>query len=99
MRYEISEKAQQDLFIIEDYLIDKWSIGVLEDFFEKFQKALNMLLERKVLFQKYEDTYFCKFLLTKHNSIIYSYDNDVLYIHRILQNFQNPDDNYKSLEE
>lgn len=98
MRYEISEKAEQDLLHIEDYLLEEWNIDVLEDFFEKFQKAIDILLDEKVFFQKYEDTNFHKFLLTKHNSIIYSYGEDVLFIHRILQNFQNPDDNYKTLD-
>ncbi|WP_326984118.1 type II toxin-antitoxin system RelE/ParE family toxin [Chryseobacterium sp. MYb264] len=98
MRYEISDKAQQDLFNIETYLLEKWDVSVLEDFFEKFQETVKILLEKKVLFQKYEDTYFHKYLLTKHNSIIYSYGDEVLYIHRILQNFQKPEDNYESLK-
>lgn len=98
MRYEISEKAQQDLINIETYLLEEWDVGVLEDFFEEFQKAIILLLERKAIFQKYEDTNFHRFLLTKHNSIIYHYGEDVLYIHRILQNFQDPDDNYKRLK-
>ncbi len=98
MRYEISNKAEQDLLNIEMYLLEKWNISVLEDFFDKFQEAIKILLEKKVLFQKYEDTHFHKYLLTKHNSIIYSYGDEVLYIHRILQNFQNPEENYESLK-
>lgn len=99
MRYEISEKAQQDLLNIESYLLEEWTIDVLEDFFKKFEKAIDILLDKKVFFQKYEDTYFHKFIITKHNSIIYSYGEDVLYIHRVLQNFQDPEDNYKSIKE
>lgn len=98
MRYEISEKAQQDLLNIECYLLEKWSIDVLEDFFEKFKKAITVLLDKKVIFQKYEDTNFHKLLVTKHNSLIYSYEEDVLYIHRVLQNFQDPDENYNTLK-
>lgn len=97
MRYEISEKAQQDLFNIESYLLEDWTIDVLEDFFIKFQRAIDILLDQKVFFQKYEETYFYKFNVTKHNAIIYTYGENVLYIHRILQNFQNPEDNYSSL--
>lgn len=98
MRYEISEKAEQDLINIETYLVEEWNINVLEDFFEKFQKAISLLLEKKAIFQKYEDTNFHKFLLTKHNTIIYYYGEDILYIQRILQNFQDPDDNQKSIK-
>lgn len=72
MRYEISEKAEQDLLHIEDYLLEEWDIAVLEDFFEKFQKAIAILLAKNVVFQKYEDTDFHKFLLTKHNTLIYN---------------------------
>lgn len=49
MRYEISEKAQQDLLNIESYLLKKWSIDVLEDFFEKFKKAITILLDKSYL--------------------------------------------------
>ena len=56
-------------------------------------------MEKNVYFQKYENTHFYKLILTKHNSIIYNYVDDVLLIHRILQNFQNPDENLKSIKD
>ena len=56
------------------------------------------IASEKVLFYRYEDTEFRKYLLTKHNTIIYKIEDDIIYIVRILQNFQNPDDNYKSIE-
>ncbi|MFL9835242.1 type II toxin-antitoxin system RelE/ParE family toxin [Chryseobacterium terrae] len=99
MRYEISEKAEQDLLDIEKYLLAKWNVTVLENFFIKLQKAINLLLEKKVLFKKYENTHFHQYVVTKHNSLIYFYEDDVLYIVRIIQNFQNPDENYQSLNE
>ena len=99
MRYEISEKAERDLLSIEDYLLSKWNVAVLEDFFVKLQQAIRLLLEKKVVFKKYEDTDFHKYSITRHNSIIYYYEDDVLYIVRILQNFQNPDENYQSLND
>lgn len=40
MRYEVSEKAEQDLINIETYLLEEWNREILEDFFEKFQKAM-----------------------------------------------------------
>ena len=51
------------------------------------------IASEKVLFYRYEDTEFRKYLLTKHNTIIYKIEDDIIYIVRILQNFQNPDDN------
>lgn len=97
MRYELSEKAEEDLLHIEAYLLEEWNLDVLIGFFDKFQKAIHILLVKNVFFQKYEGTHFYKFILTKHNTIIYSYGDNVLYIHRILQNFQDPDENYKSV--
>lgn len=98
MRYEISEKVKEDLQNIESYLLERWNLNVLENFFEKFENAIQILLEKKVIFKRYEDTIFYRFLVTKHNSIIYSYGTNVLYIHRILQNYQDPEENYKSLQ-
>jgi len=66
---------------------------VLFDFLEKFRKAINILLNDKIVFQKYKDTGYHKFLLNKHNTIIYNYKYDELPIYGILQNFQNPEDN------
>ena len=37
-------------------------------------------------------------LIIKHNTFIYIIDHDVLKIVKILQNFQNPEDNYNSLK-
>jgi len=51
MRYEISEKAQQDLFNIESYLLEKWTVDVLEDFFENFKKQLTFYWKRKFFFK------------------------------------------------
>ncbi|WP_175620572.1 hypothetical protein [Chryseobacterium schmidteae] len=39
MHYEISEKAQQDLLSIEEYLLEEWGIDILVDFF-----CLNIIL-------------------------------------------------------
>ncbi len=64
MRYEISEKAKEDLLNIESFLVDKWDLNVLENFLEKFENVIKMLLENKVIFKRFEDTVFYRFLLT-----------------------------------
>mgnify|MGYP000700506672 CR=1 FL=1 len=64
-----------------------------------YDKALEILSSEIVVFSFYEDTLFRKFLLTKHNTIIYKIENETIYITRILQNFQNPEKNYKDLTE
>lgn len=97
MPFEFSIKAKEDLLTIEDYLISKWNFEVLEKFLEKLEISIDLLMEKNVFFEKYESTQFYKFLLNKHKTIIYDYDGDLLKIHRILQNFQDPDENKKSI--
>ena len=99
MKIEILSSADKDLKSIEEYLLEKWSYEVLLDFYEKYDKALEILSSEIVVFSIYEDTLFRKFLLTKHNTIIYKIENETIYITRILQNFQNPEKNYKDLTE
>ena len=97
-RLETSTSADLDFKNIEDYLLKEWSYDVLVDFYDKYDKALEILSSEKVGFSRYEETEFRKYLLTKHNTIIYKIENDIIYIVRILQNFQDPNDNEKSLK-
>ncbi|MBP7500754.1 MAG: hypothetical protein KA796_12945 [Chryseobacterium sp.] len=97
-RLETSTSADLDFKNIEDYLLKEWSYDVLVDFYDKYDKALEILSSEKVVFSRYEETEFRKYLLTKHNTIIYKIENDIIYIVRILQNFQDPNDNEKSLK-
>ena len=99
LRIEVLTSADLDLKNIEDYLLKEWSYEVLLDFYDKYDKALEIISSEKVLFSCYEDTNFRKYLLTKHNTIIYKIENETIYITRILQNFQNPDENYKNITE
>ena len=97
-RVEISTDAKFDLIAIEDYLVNKWSEKIADDFYQKLIEAIEILEQGNVIFEKYENTHFRKFLLTKHNTIIYDIQKEVITIVRILQNFQDPEDNYQSLE-
>ena len=97
-KVEISSDAKLDLIKIEAYLINKWSEKVADDFYVKLIDAIEILETGNVLFEKYEDTRFRKFLLTKHNTIIYDIQDNVISIVRVLQNFQDPDDNYNALK-
>ncbi len=97
MQIKYSETAFRDLEAIEDFLLYKWNETVLMNFGIALENCIKTITESVVVFQKYEDTPYHKILITKHNTLIYKIDNDILYIVRILQNFQNPEDNYDSL--
>lgn len=97
MKVDISIAAQQDIDDIESYLLGKWNQKVVFKFFDLLDDAISILEAKNVYFEKYRDTGFMKYLITKHNYIIYDYKDDMLRIHRVINNFQNPDDNYESI--
>lgn len=97
MKVEYSSLAQQDFENIQEYLLHKFGWQVLEKFLDDWDKGIQILRSKIVFFEKYEDTSYRKFLVTKHNYVIYQYQEEVLKIFRIINNFQNPDDNYSSI--
>ena len=97
MRVQFTDESLEDLYEIENYLLEKWSITVFDNFVDRFYNIVEIILEGNVIFQKYEDTDYHKILITKHNTLIYLVENDVLKIIRILQNFQDPEQNYKEI--
>ncbi|SFH83080.1 hypothetical protein SAMN05443292_0322 [Halpernia frigidisoli] len=66
----------------------------MEDFNFKLDHCLQIIMGGFVVFQKYEETIYRKILITKHNTLIYVIKDDVI---RIIQNFQDPEENYKDI--
>lgn len=95
---EILSSADHDLISIENYILTRWSIDVLIDFYDKYDRALKIISSDHILLSQYEDTEFRKYNLTQHNMIIYKIESDIVYIVRVLQNYQDPEGNYKSLQ-
>lgn len=94
-----TNRAKLDLEILEDFLIDNWGFEVLENFYEILQAKVSLLENGNLVHQKYEDTGFHKVLITKHNSIIYEISNDQINFLNMINNFRNPDSNYKLITE
>ncbi|MCY0969415.1 type II toxin-antitoxin system RelE/ParE family toxin [Chryseobacterium wangxinyae] len=99
MKIKFSDESLLDLRSIESYLLEHWDAKIYDDFLTKFDETIKIICAGNVVFQKYEDTVYHKILITKHNTLIYIIENDVLKIIKILQNFQNPKDNYDSLKQ
>jgi len=97
MKILFSKEAFEDLDKIENYLLTRWNDKVLEDFNQKLDDCLKLIIDGVAVFQNYEDTKYQKLLITKHNTLIYWIEDDTLKIAKILQNFQNPDENYDYL--
>lgn len=98
MKIKFSDESLSDLKNIEEYLLENWNDKIFDDFLTKVDKIVELICEGNIVFQKYENTDYHKILITKHNTLIYIIETDVLRIIKILQNFQDPEDNQKSLK-
>ncbi|KAA0128275.1 type II toxin-antitoxin system RelE/ParE family toxin [Chryseobacterium sp. SN22] len=98
MKIKFSDESLSDLLNIEEYLLRNWNDRVLEDFLIRLDEKVQIICNGKVVFQKYEDSDYHKILITKHNTLVYSVEDEVLKIIRIIQNYQDPEENYKSLQ-
>lgn len=98
MKINFSDESLSDLRNIEEYLLKNWNDKVFDDFLKKLDEIVRIITEGNVVFQKYENTDYHKVLITKHNTLIYIVEDHVLKIMRILQNFQDPDENYNALK-
>ena len=98
MKIKFSDESLSDLRNIEEYLLEHWSDKILDDFLTKLDEIVEIICDGKVVFPKYEDTIYHKILITKHNTLIYIIENNTLKIVKILQNFQDPNGNEKSLK-
>jgi plasmid stabilization system protein ParE len=94
-----TNRAKSDLENLEDFLIENWGFDVLEDFYEILERKISLLKNGHLIHQKYEDTNFHKLLITKHNSIIYEIAGNQLNLLNMINNFRNPDSNYKTIIE
>jgi plasmid stabilization system protein ParE len=92
-----TDRAKKDLAKLEDYLIDEWNEDVLANFYEILEAKIAVLQSGTVVHQLYEDTKFHKMLITKHNSIIYEIIDNQVNILNMINNFKNPDSNYKTI--
>jgi hypothetical protein len=93
-----TNRAKLDLEILEDFLIDNWGFDVLEDFYKILERQIS-LLDGHLKHLKYEDTDFHRLLITKHNSIIYEISENQINLLNMINNFRNPDSNYKLITE
>lgn len=98
MKINFSDESLSDLRNIEEYLLKNWNDKVFDDFLKKLDEIVRIIAEGNVVFQKYENTDYHKVLITKHNTLIYIVEDHALKIMRILQNFQDPDENYNALK-
>lgn len=94
-----TNRAKSDLEILEDFLIENWGFNVLDDFYEILERKISSLENGSLIHQKYENTKFHKILITKHNYIIYEISGNQINLLNMINNFRDPESNYKLITE
>lgn len=88
MLIEITEKAEQDLQKLDDYLLQRWNKKVLMDFYNKLESIIENISSGKIVYQTHENTNYSKVLITKHNTLVFYKTSEKITIIRIINNFQ-----------
>lgn len=99
MEIEITDLAKIDIISIEYFIQNKWNANVLVDFRNKFDAIIENIISGRVVYQSFQKTEFQKALITKHNTLVFHKTEEKITIIRILQNFQNPEENFKNISE
>jgi plasmid stabilization system protein ParE len=94
MSFEIkwSEKAENQLYDIFNYLEKEWSLKVALNFTEEVDFILDLLKESPFIGQEYEtENSNVRFLLiSKHNTLFYLIENNSINLLNIFDNRQDP---------
>lgn len=94
MGYKIktSKRAKTEIFRTVDYLISNWSFEIANNFLDKFEEIKITLSKNPKIYQvSYESKNIRKAILTKHNIIYFTIDDDtktvvILTVFNVLQN-------------
>ena len=88
MLIEITEKAEQDLEKIDEYLLNRWNNKVLMNFYDQLETVLENIASGKIVYQSFENSDYSKVLISKHNTLVYHKSLEKITILRIINNFQ-----------
>ena len=89
---EWSDEAKFNLKSILEYLKYRWSDKEVRKFTKQLERYLLIVADKPHIFKRssrLEGTHECT--ISKHNSIYYTFDKEVVYIALIWDNRQNPD--------
>lgn len=79
-----TDNAEEDLLSVIVYLKNEWSVKIAEQFLFKVHQKANLLSVQPYLGRKTGfNSRFRKFLVTKHNTLIYTVHRNEIVIHRI----------------
>ena len=76
----ISERAQRDIRNVFVYLEENWPKSVKIDFQKELFRTIRILRRNPDIFPEMEDAGIYKAVVTKHNSILYSFNDSQVEI-------------------
>jgi len=92
MEIRWSNFALQDLEQIEDYIGNRFTYREYQKFMDILNRKIELILDRKVIFQKLEQSSdYNKLLITEQTTLIYKLETKYLKILRLYNNYQNED--------
>lgn len=65
MLIEITEKAEQDLEKIDEYLLNRWNDKVLINFYDQLESVLENIASGKIVYQSFENSDYSKVLISR----------------------------------
>jgi plasmid stabilization system protein ParE len=86
-----TENASRNYFQILDYLLNRWSESVANDFIDKVDSKLELLLLSHGVFEKVPGTNVQRILINKHVTLFYSVDGEKIHLIHFWNNSQNPE--------
>lgn len=90
-KIKLSRRSLHKLEKLLEYLEKEWSAKVKEDFIEKFDKAVKIIQNNPLTFQKSEivkGLHMC--IISKQTTLYYRFDDKRVYIVTLFDNRQNP---------
>ena len=91
LKIEWSPEAKYNLSQTLNYLEKEWTDNEIRHFVKVLSKNLNLISVNPRLFkrsQRFRKTRECP--ITKHNSLFYTFDKDILYVVTFWDNRRNP---------
>lgn len=85
-----TDHALIDLSDILEYLENKWTEKEIRNFARKLDNTLQLIISNPFIFQKSDTINIRRAVVTKHNTLYYRIDKDIIQIISVFSNFQNP---------
>lgn len=85
-----TNEAEQSYNSIADYIIGKWSLEVLNSFFDKTDEIIEIIKNNSEIGAPYKKTAYRQFLVSQQTYLFYKIEGDKIYLIVFWDNRKNP---------